>query len=258
MSPRAPPATLPSSSSGAPSQSRLFQHLGPSAPTSSGPRPYSIAEHPDKVDLARPRSATAVETTHEVTDRGGGGTVPACDHSDDERSVGTRSTPGPETPRHGSTAGDDVRRRSSASSTMSAPPARRSDFSTTNIPPFRGGRLSETAYSGLSGKPYTIDEQGDKPRRSSGPSVFMIPAPAPVSAPPGATAQTTGLGIEGLAEASATTVPSGQRPRSPGRTSVDAAAEESRGTTLKRSLATGEADDKHREVRTGGQRETNG
>ncbi|GAA5882781.1 hypothetical protein JCM3774_006089 [Rhodotorula dairenensis] len=256
MSPRAETATLlPSSSSNAASsQPHPLQRHVLAAPPASVPRPYSILEHPDKADSVRPQSAAAVETRQGGSDRGGNG--PACDHSDDERSVGTRSTPGPETPRHSSTVGDDVRRRSSASSTLSAPPTRRSDFSTGNIPPFRGGRLSESAHSGLSGKPYTIEEQGDKPRRSSGPSVFMIPAPAPISAPPGATpAQTTtGLGIEGLAEASATAAP-GQRPRSAGRGSVDAGAGDSRGASLKRSLATGETNDKHREARRSGQRE---
>lgn len=253
MSPRADAAAaLPSSTkaaAAASSQAHLFDHrrTGASA-SSSAPNPPSTKQE----DAASSASAAApIEAKQEaaaVADR-----APGCDQSDDG-SVGTRSTPGPETPRHDNTAGDDVRRRSSASSTMSAPP-RRSDFSTGNIPPFRG-RHGDTGNGGFSGRNSIIEEQTEKPRRSSGPSVFMIPAPVPPPAPSHSGAYATGLGIE-LVEPVA---PAGAMARtySSDRVHTEPAPAEGRGAApLKRSLAPGEMDSQPSELRTSAQGEVN-
>ncbi|GAA5985577.1 hypothetical protein JCM10908_007029 [Rhodotorula pacifica] len=190
---------------------------------------------------AQPAGGVAgVQAKQEVSERNEA--VPACDRSEDG-SVGTRSTPGPETPRAESAAGDAARRRSSGSSTMSNP-TRRSEFSIGSIPPFRG-RKGETAYGGLSGTTAIIEEQTEKPRRSSGPSVFMIPAPAPIVAPPAAfagAAPPTGLGIEGLSGAA-----SMQRTQS---RDLEATGD-SKGVSLKRSLASGETDERRTDSQVG-------
>lgn len=255
MSPRADAvAALPSSTkaaAAASSQAHRFSHrrTGSSA-SSSAPNPPSAEQE----DAAPSVSAAApVETKQEAAaadDR-----APGCDQSDDG-SVGTRSTPGPETPRHENPAGDDVRRRSSASSTMSAT-ARRSDFTTSNIPPFRG-RHGDTGYGGVSGKNSIIEEQTEKPRRSSGPSVFMIPAPVPPRAASShGGAYATGLGIEGLADSTAS-AGAMARTYSSDRVHTEPAPGEARGAApLKRSLAPGEMDAQPSELRTSAQREVN-
>lgn len=254
MSPRAVDAAAALSSSteaanaASSSQAHLFhpRRTGSSASSSAPNAPSTIQE-----DAAPSASAAApVETTQKAAaaDR-----APGCDQSDDG-SVGTRSSPGPETPRHENPAGDDVRRRSSASSTMSGP-ARRSDFSTGNIPPFRG-RHGDAGHAGFSGRNSIIEEQTEKPRRSSGPSVFMIPAPVPPPAPSShGGAYATGLGIEGLAD-SAASAGTMTRTYSSDKAHAEPAPGEGRGAApLKRSLALGEMDAQPSELRPSAQRE---
>lgn len=126
------------------------------------------------------------------------GIIPRGGQSDDG-SVGSRDTPGPETPYEDAIAGDTVRRRSSASSTTSAQILRARDLPILSIPPFRGRKSETHSYSGLSVSASVAEEKDDVPRRSSGPSVFMIPAPAPITKPATTSEpSTTGLGIEGF------------------------------------------------------------